>query len=128
MLDITFFQMYACTRERINEIESTSFSAINGISVIRLEMLMIFKRNATHCISPYAIIMCVCVCLCACVHAAFVDLRKTVWVRDVVFSKLLGMTPDITCKSFTQIGLHFPRRRTKWRLWNTIIGRNSATY
>ena len=25
------------------------------------------KRNATPCISPYAIVMCVCVCLCVCV-------------------------------------------------------------
>ena len=56
----------------------------------------IFRRNATHCISPYAIVVCVCVCLCVCVlvcvcvsmclcvcvsvcvYAAFVDLRKTV--------------------------------------------------
>ena len=29
----------------------------------------IFRRNATHCISPYAIVICVCVyvCLCVCV-------------------------------------------------------------
>ena len=49
----------------------------------------IFSRNATHCISPYAIVMCVCVCVClsVCVrvYAAFVDLRKTVWDRDVIF-------------------------------------------
>ena len=40
----------------------------------------VFRRNATHCISPYAIVMCVCVCVsvCVCVYAAFVDLRKTV--------------------------------------------------
>ena len=25
---------------------------------------MVFSRNATHCISPYAIVVCVCVCLC----------------------------------------------------------------
>ena len=34
----------------------------------------VLKRNATHCISPYAIHMFV--CLCVCVYAAFVDLRK----------------------------------------------------
>ena len=57
----------------------------------------VFRRYATHCISPYAIIMCVCVCVCVsvclsvcvsvclCVYAAFVDLRKTVWDRDVIF-------------------------------------------
>ena len=76
--------------------------------------------------------MCVCVCLCVsvcvCVYAAFVDLRKTVWDRDVLFSILLRMTPDITCKSFTQIGLQIPRWRTKWRPWNAIIGSNSAIY
>ena len=43
----------------------------------------IFRRNATHCISPYAIVVCVCVCVC--VYAAFVDLGKTIWDRDVVF-------------------------------------------
>ena len=39
-----------------------------------------FRRNATHCISPHAIVkcVCVCVCLCVCVYAAFVHLRKTV--------------------------------------------------
>ena len=26
--------------------------------------IIIFRRNATHCISPYAIVMCVCVCVC----------------------------------------------------------------
>ena len=30
--------------------------------------------------------------------------------------KLLGMIPDITCKSFAQIGLQIPRWRTKLRL------------
>ena len=29
--------------------------------------LTIFRRNATHCISPYAIVMCVCVCVSVCV-------------------------------------------------------------
>ena len=38
----------------------------------------IFRQNATHCISPYAIVTCVCVCVCVCVYAAFVDHRKTV--------------------------------------------------
>ena len=46
---------------------------------------MVFGLNVTDCISPYAIITCVCVCLCVCVYAAFVDLRKTVGDRDVVF-------------------------------------------
>ena len=43
---------------------------------------LIFRRNATHCVSPIAIDMCVCVCVylcvCICVYAAFVDARKTV--------------------------------------------------
>ena len=39
---------------------------------------LIFRRNAMHCIAPYAIIMCVCVCLSVCVCAAFMELRKTV--------------------------------------------------
>ena len=28
---------------------------------------VLFRRNATHCISLYAIVMCVCVCVCVCV-------------------------------------------------------------
>ena len=28
---------------------------------------LVFRRNAMHCISPYAIVMCACVCLCVCV-------------------------------------------------------------
>ena len=51
----------------------------------------------------------VCVCVCVCVSAAFVDLRKTVWDRRRFSFKMLGMTPDVTCKSFTQIGLQIPR-------------------
>ena len=50
----------------------------------------IIRRNATHCISPYAIVVCVCVsvcvcfcacvsvCVCVCVCAACVNARKTV--------------------------------------------------
>ena len=26
--------------------------------------LVVFRRNATHCILPYAIVVCVCVCVC----------------------------------------------------------------
>ena len=39
-----------------------------------LHVVWFVRRNAMHCISPYAIVVCVCVC----VYAAFVDLRKTV--------------------------------------------------
>ena len=28
----------------------------------------VFRRNATHCISPYAIVVCVCVCVCVCLY------------------------------------------------------------
>ena len=67
------------------------FSA--AICHILINNCFIFRRNATHCISPYAIIVCVCVCLCVCVcvcvclcvYTAFVDLRKTAWDRDVAF-------------------------------------------
>ena len=84
----------------------------------------IFRRNATHCISPYAIVVCewACVCVClsvclsVCVYAALVDLRKTASDRDVVFCfRLRGITSDIICKSLTQIELQIPRWRTKWR-------------
>ena len=88
-----------------------------------------FRLMLSSCVCVYACV-CVCkwVCVGVCVYAAFVDLTKTVGDRDVVFFLLLKITPDITYKSFTQIGLQIPRRRTKWRPWNTIIGRNSVIY
>ena len=49
--------------------------------------------------------MCLCVCVCVCVCAVFVDARKTVCDRDVVFFNLRGITMDIICKSLIQIGL-----------------------
>ena len=58
---------------------------------------------------------CMSVCVCVSVYAAFVDARKTVRDRGVVVFKLRGITPDIICKSLTQIGLQIPRWRTKWR-------------
>ena len=50
-------------------------------------ILYSFRWNATHCISPIAVVVCVCVCVCVglCPYAAFVDARKTVWDRDVIF-------------------------------------------
>ena len=63
--------------------------SVNAICQSRLAVKLFFRRNATHCISPYAIVMCVCVCVClyvcVCMCAAFVDLRKTVCYRDAVF-------------------------------------------
>ena len=32
-------------------------------------LVTIFRRNAMHCISPYAIVTCVCLCVCACACA-----------------------------------------------------------
>ena len=65
-----------------------------------------FRLMLSSCV---CLSICLSVCLSVCVYAAFVDDRKTVWDRDVVFFKLRGMTPNITYKSFTQIGLQIPR-------------------
>ena len=105
-------------------------------SVIYLMEKLIFRRNATHCISPYAIVkcvcvcvrVCVCVCVCMCVCRAWGPQENGLRYRRRFLLKLLGITPDITYKSFTQIELQIRRWRTKWRPWNTIIGRNSAIY
>ena len=69
---------------------------------------IIIKRNATHCISPYAIVVCVCMCMCLCVclcvyvcvcaYAAFVDLGKQFNIETSSCFKLRGITPDIICK------------------------------
>ena len=32
-----------------------------------VDIILVFRRNATHCILPYAIVVCVCVCMCVCV-------------------------------------------------------------
>ena len=48
-----------------------------------------FRRNATHCISPYAIVVCVCRCVYVFVYAAFVDLWKTVWNKDMIFVSMV---------------------------------------
>ena len=83
---------------------------------------VVFRRNATHCISPYATVVYVCVC-----RVCGPQENGLRWRRHF-FKKLLEMTPDIIYKSFTQIGWQISRWRTKWRPWNTIIGRNSAIY
>ena len=72
--------------------------------------IMIFRWNATHCILPYAIVVCVCVCVCVCVGACvrvcvrvcvprLWTSRKRFEIETSSFSKLLEMTPDITYKS-----------------------------
>ena len=52
--------------------------------IVDRENSLHFRWNATHCISPYAIVMCVCVSVCVCV-CRVLDLRKTIWDRDAVF-------------------------------------------
>ena len=113
---------------RINLLNVMDQCSMLDLEIVKnSKRLAIFRRNATHCISPYAIVVCVGVWMW--VYAAFVDLRLTVWDRDfVIFFKLCRITPDIICKSLTQIWLQIPRWRTKWRPWNTIIDCNSAIY
>ena len=86
---------------------------------VGLKISLIFGRNATHCISSYAIVMCVCVCvsLCLsfCVLARLWTPEKRFEIETSFFFKLCGMTPDKTCKSFTQIGLQIPIWWTKWQ-------------
>ena len=57
--------------------------------------------------------MYVCVCLCVCVSVCMPHLwtpGKLFEVEtSVFFLKLRGMTPDMACKSSTQIGLQIPR-------------------
>ena len=45
------------------------------LKAAEFDCLSFYRRNATQCISPCAIIVCV---WCLCVYAAFVDARKTV--------------------------------------------------
>ena len=70
--------------QRVNEIRSFVIDQALKLTDINVRMV-IFRRNATHCISPYAIVICVCVCVClsvcmsVCVCVcSLVDLRKTV--------------------------------------------------
>ena len=113
----------------ISQCNALYFGVFRCISLFLCGFRCICRRNATHCISPYAIVMCVClsVCVYVCMPRLWTS-GKRFELETSFFSELLGMTRDITCKSFTQIGLQIPRWRTKWRPWNTIIGRNSAIY
>ena len=88
-----------------------------------------FRLMLSSCLWLYVCVcLCVCLSVCLCV-CRFVDLRKTVWDRDVVFVfKLRWITPNIISKSLTQIWLWIPRWRTQWWPWNTIIGCNSVIY
>ena len=70
------------------------------MDVIICNLQPIFRRNATHCISPYAIVVCVCVCVCV---PRLWTSEKQFEIETPFFLKLLGMTPDIS-KTFTQIG------------------------
>ena len=72
-----------------------------------------FRLMLSSCVS-------MCVCVCVCVFVVFVNARKIVWI-ETSFFKLRGITPDIICKSLTQIGLQIPRWQTKWRPRNAII-------
>ena len=82
------------------------------------KMWAIIRRNATHCISLDAIVMCVCACACACARVCVrvrarvracvcvcvcVCVVSRLWtsgkrfeIKTSFFFKLLGMTPDIT--------------------------------
>ena len=64
--------------------------------------------------------VCVCVCLCICVYAAFVDQENGFGYRRRFCFELREITPNIICKSLTQIGFQISRWRTKWRKYNTI--------
>ena len=75
--------------------------------------LTIFWQNATHCISPYAIVMCVRLSVCVYMPPLWTPEKRCEIETSV---KLRGMTTDITCKSLTQIGLQIPIWQTKWRL------------
>ena len=46
-----------------NEVRSFVIEQMRKSTEITAEMV-IFRRNVTHCISPYAIIVCLCVCVC----------------------------------------------------------------
>ena len=67
--------------------------------------IMIFSRNAMHCISHYANVVCVCLSLCVCRVCGRQE-NGLRWRRRFFF-KLHEMTPDIACKSFTQMGYKF---------------------
>ena len=90
-------------------------SCVNNSSHCRLALLMVrqqsiswrnailcfVRRNATHCISPYVIVVCVCVsvCLSICVYVCVYMLRlwtsgKWFEIETSFLYKLLGITLD----------------------------------
>ena len=51
---------------RMNIILNTINYIFGCVSIREIGDHFIFRQNARHCISPYAIVVCVCVCLFVC--------------------------------------------------------------
>ena len=73
-----FAAVYEVAKAAISHCVSGGYCSLPVGSVSKSCSGFVFKQNAMHCISPYAIVVCVSVCLSVCVYAAFVDARKTV--------------------------------------------------
>ena len=58
--------------------------------------------------------VCVCVSVCVCMPRLWTS-GKRFEIETCFCAKLRGITPDIICRSLTQILLQIPRWRTKWR-------------
>ena len=80
----------------------------NACSIFLGEMQRIaFRLLLWSCMS---VSVCVCVCLCVC---RVCGRQENSLRQKRRFFKWRGITPDIICKSLTQIELQIPRWRTK---------------
>ena len=108
--------------------EKTRFSTVKSImydifdacitfwyNVVFCKVCSMFRRSATHCISPQAAVVCVCVSVCVsvCLCVCRVCGRQENGSDRRHFFKVRGMAPNITCECFKQIGVQIPRWRTK---------------
>ena len=80
---------------------------------------MRFRRNAQHCISPCAIVVCVCVFVYVYIPRLWTSGKR--FEIESFSIKLREITTNISFKSLTQIGLQIPRWHTKWWPLNTIL-------
>ena len=90
------------------KVETTFHTHTSLDEMQRIAFRLLLSSYVCVCLS-----VCICVCVCVCMPRLWTSGKR--FEIETSFFLLRGMTPDITCKSFTQICLQISRWRTKWR-------------
>ena len=116
ILYILIGQICSCLYCRKLEIKTKLYTACDIISTkhyLNCRKHFQAKCNALHFAICYRCV-CVSVSVCVCMPRLWTS-GKLFEIEPSFFFELRGITPDIRCKSLTQIELQIPRWRTKWR-------------